>query len=164
MRSDRLSNGHSFGRSNGSSCGFCEQPSVSRPLRTTKDILACLEFFKDKKQEYFVTLSLDGAGNLILRRIVTIGLLDVSLAHPREVFAGVITDRAASLVIAHNHPSGIAEPSSEDIKTTQQLMAAGVLLGMPLIDHVIVAKDNYFSFREEGLIDGYSLSKQMRYD
>lgn len=109
MRSDHT-NGHSFGRNNGSSCVFCEQPTVSKTLSSTKDILACLDFFKDKNQEYFVTLSLDGAGNLILRRIVTIGLLDMSLAHPREVFAGPLTDRAASIIIAHNHPSGISEP------------------------------------------------------
>ena len=145
---------YSLGSGSGSSCGFCEQPTASKPLRTTTDILACLEFFKDKKQEYFVTLSLDGAGNLILRRIITIGLLDMSLAHPREVFAGVITDRAAGVIIGHNHPSGIAEPSSEDVKTTQQLVAAGILLGIPLLDHLIVTKDNYFSFREQGLIDG----------
>ncbi|MGH7196729.1 MAG: JAB domain-containing protein [Candidatus Saccharimonadales bacterium] len=152
MRSDRPKNDHSYGGSNGGKCVFCEQPIISKPLRSTKDILACLEIFRDKKQEYFVTLSLDGAGNLILRRIVTIGLLDVSLAHPREVFAGPLTDRAANVIIAHNHPSGMAEPSSEDIKTTQQLIAAGILLGIPLRDHVIVTKSGYFSFRERGLI------------
>lgn len=151
MGSDRT-NGHSFGRSNGSLCIFCEQPAISKPLHTTKDVLACLEFFRDKKQEYFVTLSVDSSGRLILRRIVTIGLLDVSLAHPREVFAGPLTDRAASLIIAHNHPSGVVEPSSEDIKTTQQLIAAGILLGIPLRDHVIVTKAGYFSFRERGLL------------
>jgi len=152
MRSDRLSNDHSYGGSNGSQCGFCEQPDVSKPLRSTQDILACLEFFRDKRQEYFVTLSVDSGGRLILRRIVTIGLLDMSLAHPREVFAGPLTDRAASVIAVHNHPSGICEPSSEDIKTTQQLVAAGILLGMPLEDHVIVTKTGYFSFREQGLI------------
>jgi len=62
-------------------------------------------------------------------------------------------DRAASVIICHNHPSGIAEPSKEDIKTTQQLVAAGILLGIPLRDHIIVTKSGYFSFREEGLID-----------
>lgn len=152
MRSDRLSNGHSFGRSNGSSCVFCEQPTISKPLHTAKDVLACLEFFRDKKQEYFVTLSVDSGGRLILRRIVTIGLLDMSLAHPREVFAGPITDRAASVIIAHNHPSGVCEPSNEDIKTTQQLIAAGILLGIPLRDHLIISKSGYVSFRERGLI------------
>jgi DNA repair protein RadC len=153
MRSDRIKNDHSYGGSKGGSCSVCRPPTVSKPLRSTKDILACLEHFRDKKQEYFVTLSLDGAGNLIERRVVTIGLLDVSLAHPREVFAGVITDRAASVIIGHNHPSGVAEPSKKDIETTQQLIAAGILLGIPLRDHVIVTKKGHFSFRERGLID-----------
>lgn len=154
MGSDCVRSDRSYGGSNGSQCGFCEQPTVSKPLHTTQDVLACLEFFRDKKQEYFVTLSLDGAGNLILRRIVTIGLLDVSLAHPREVFAGPLMDRAAGVIIAHNHPSGIAEPSGEDIKTTQQIVAAGILLGLPVLDHIIISRAGHFSFREQGLIDG----------
>lgn len=152
MRGDYPNSSRSYGGSNGGECVFCEQPTISKPLRSTKDILACLEFFKDKKQEYFVTLSLDGAGNLILRRIVTIGLLDVSLVAVREVFAGPLTDRAKSVIVAHNHPSGIAEPSSEDIKTTQQLAAAGVLLGIRMEDHLIVTETGYFSFREHGLV------------
>lgn len=108
----------------------------SKPLLTTTDaILAQLKFIRNKRQEYFICFSLDSAGRLIARRIVTIGLLDVSLAHPREVFAGPLKDRAASVIIAHNHPSGAASPSKEDIKTTQQLVAAGILLGIPLDDH-----------------------------
>lgn len=135
------------------SCLVCQQPTVSRPLRSTKDVLACLEHFRNKKQEYFVSLSLDSGGRLIKRRVVTIGLLNVSLAHPREVFAGPLTDLAASIILAHNHPSGVAEPSGEDIKTTQQLVAAGILLGIPLVDHVIITKMGYFSFREQELIE-----------
>ncbi|HSX42717.1 MAG TPA: JAB domain-containing protein [Candidatus Saccharimonadales bacterium] len=134
------------------SCVICQQPSITTPLRTSEDVLACLEHFRDKKQEYFVTLSLDSGRRLIARRVVTIGLLNVSLAHPREVFAGAITDRAASVIICHNHPSGVAEPSDEDIKTTQQLIAAGILLGIPLDDHFIVTETGYFSFREQGLM------------
>jgi len=152
MRGDRVRNDRSYGGSNGSSCIFCEQQPVSKPLRPTKDVLACLEFFRDKKQEFLVCLSVDGDGRLILRRIVTIGLLDQSLVGVREVFAGPLTDRAKSIVLAHNHPSGIAEPSSEDIKTTQQIVAAGILLGIPLREHLIVTRDNHFSFRESGLI------------
>lgn len=155
MRSDRTDKSdHSYGGSKGGECVFCQQPTVSTPLHTTKDVLACLEHFRDKKQEYFVTLSLDSGSNLIERRVVTIGLLDVSLAHPREVFAGPIMDRAASIIIAHNHPSGVAEPSKKDIETTQQLIAAGILLGIPLRDHVIVTKAGYFSFWEQGLLRG----------
>jgi DNA repair protein RadC len=124
-----------------------------RPLLTTTDaILAQLNFIRNKKQEYFICLSLDGAQRLITRRIVTIGLLDVSLAHPREVFAGPLKDRAASVIIAHNHPSGNASPSGEDIKTTQQLAAAGILLGIPLQDHYIITKKMHYSFKRHHLI------------
>lgn len=100
-----------------------------------------------------MTLSVDGDGRFILRRIVTIGLLDVSLVGVPEAFAGPLTDRAKAVIVAHNHPSGIAEPSSEEIKTIQQLAAVGVLLGILLEDHLIITKTGYFSFREQGLID-----------
>lgn len=125
----------------------------SKPLLTTTDaILAQFGFIRNKRQEYFVCLSLDSAGRLIARRIVTIGLLDVSLAHPREVFAGPLKDRAAAVIIAHNHPSDDAQPSKQDITTTQQLIAAGQLLGVPLRDHIIIAKTCHYSFKHHYLI------------
>lgn len=118
----------------------------TKPLLSTEDFLGCLDFIRNKRQEYFVCLSLDSGSRLITRRVVTIGLLDVSLAHPREVFAGPLKDRAAAIIIAHNHPSGIAEPSKDDIKTTQQLVAAGQLLGIEVRDHVVVTSKHWFSF------------------
>jgi len=136
-------------------CPLCQSPYVpprDKLIRTTKDILSCVEHFRDKKQEYFICLSLDSGQQLITQRIVTIGLLDSTLVHPREVFAGPLMDRAASVVIVHNHPSGIAEPSNEDIKSTQQLVAAGILLGIPLKDHVIVTSASHFCFTEQRLV------------
>lgn len=136
-------------------CPLCENPLPvlnSKPLLKTKDVLACLDHFRDKRQEYFVCLSLDSGQRLIARRVVTVGLLDATLVHPREVFAGPLTDRAASVIVAHNHPSGDAEPSKADIKTTQQLAAAGILLGIELRDHVIVAAEKHFSFRNHQLL------------
>lgn len=97
-------------------------------------------------------LSLDSGGQLIKRRTVTIGLLDMALAHPREIFAGPLKDRAASVIVAHNHPSGITAPSREDVKTTQQLVAAGILLGIPLADHIIVSTSSHYSFKSNSLI------------
>lgn len=127
--------------------------SKDKPLLTTIDaILAQLKFIRRKKQEYFVCLSLDSAQRLIARRVVTIGTLTSTLVHPREVFAGPLKDRAASIIVAHNHPSGIPQPSKEDLKTTQQLAAAGALLGIPLEDHVIIAKRGCYSFRKAGLL------------
>ncbi len=124
----------------------------TKQLVVSKDMLPYLKFIRHKRQEYLLSLSLDSAGRLITRRTVTIGLLDVSLAHPREVFAGPLKDRAARVVIAHNHPSGEAEPSNQDIITTQQLIAAGQILGVPLHDHIIITAKDYYSFRQNGLI------------
>lgn len=121
-------------------------------LVSSRDILPYLKFIRSKKQEYFVCLSLDSGRQLIKRRVVTIGLLDLSLAHPREVFSGPLKDRAASIIIAHNHPSGIIQPSKQDIQTTQQLIAAGQLLGIGVWDHIIVTKTDHFSFKDEGFL------------
>jgi DNA repair protein RadC len=127
--------------------------SKARPLLTTTDaILTQLNFIRNKKQEYFVCLSLDSSQRLISRRIVTIGLLDVSLVHPREMFAGPLKDRAKAVIVAHNHPSGDPTPSKQDIGTTQQLVAAGILLGVPLQDHIIVVVNDHYSFKYHSLI------------
>ena len=122
------------------------------PLKTAADLIARLDDIRDKKQEYLVALTLDGGQRLIAQRTVTIGTLDAVMAHPREVFADAITDRAASLVVAHNHPSGDLEPSHNDIGLTQQLVAAGQLLGVELRDHIIVTKTDYFSFRQHHML------------
>ena len=104
-----------------------------------------LSDIRDKKQEYFLYLTLDGANHLIAKRIITIGTLTASLVHPREVFAEAITDRAASIIVAHNHPSGNLEPSQADREVTERLRDAGDLLGVKLIDHIVVTKDSYSS-------------------
>lgn len=95
---------------------------------------------RNKKQEYFVVITLDGGNRLIAKRVVTIGTLTASLIHPREVLADAITDRAASVIIAHNHPSGNLDPSQADLDTTARLHAAAELLGINLVDHIIVTK------------------------
>jgi len=122
------------------------------PLNSLKDVLARLDSIRDKQQEYVVCLSLDGGQRLIAQRTVTIGTLDASLAHPREIYADAIADRAACIIVAHNHPSGEVLPSAKDITLTQQLAAAGQILGIGLRDHLIVAKADHFSFRQHHLI------------
>lgn len=122
------------------------------PLRTQADILARLADVRTKQQEYFISLSLDGGQRLIAQRTITIGTLDAVMAHPREVFADAIADRAATMIVAHNHPSGDAKPSQKDITLTQQLVAAGQLLGIPLRDHIIVTKTEHFSYRQHHLL------------
>lgn len=81
---------------------------------------------------------------------MSIGLIDRAPVHPREVFADALADRASGIVVAHNHPSGTLEPSVADIEATRQLQAAGQVLGIPLLDHIIFNRTGYISFLEEG--------------
>lgn len=111
-----------------------EQPIIDSPEKAAEQ----LADIRDKKQEYFVCLTLDGANRLIAKRTITIGTLTSSLVHPREVFADAITDRAASIIIAHNHPSGNLEPSNADKEVTLRLKEAANILGVKLRDHLIV--------------------------
>lgn len=114
-----------------------ERPIIDSPEKAVEQ----LADLRDKKQEYFVCLTLDGANRLITKRIISIGTLTSSLVHPREVFAEAITDRAASIIVAHNHPSGNLEPSQADRDVTERLREAGELLGISLLDHLIITKD-----------------------
>ena len=109
------------------------------------DVVVQLADVRSKKQEHFVCMTLDGANRLIQRRIVSVGILNASLVHPREVFADVITDRAAGIIVAHNHPSGTTTPSPEDIQTTKRLKEVAELLGIGFYDHLIVTADDYRS-------------------
>ena len=116
-----------------------ERPVIDSPEKAV-ELLADI---RDKKQEYFVCLTLDGANRLIAKRVVTIGTLTASLVHPREVFADAIADRAASIIVAHNHPSGSMRPSQADIETTNRLKRAGELLGIPLMSHLLITKQSF---------------------
>ena len=121
-------------------------------ITETKDVLPLISDISNKQQEYFICISLNGANDVIEKRIVTVGLLDKSQVHPREVFADVITDRAASVIFAHNHPSGELNPSNSDLKIHEQLTEAAKILGIKVLDHIIVSKREYYSFQESGLI------------
>lgn len=122
------------------------------PILTEQDILTRLQDIRSKKQEYLIALSLDGGRRLIAQRTITIGTLDTLLAHPREIYADAISERAAGIIVGHNHPSGDAQPSERDIALTQQLVASGQLLGVPLLDHLIVTTSGHFSFKQHHLI------------
>ena len=121
-------------------------------IQKAKDVLPLIMSIADKKQEHFLCLSLNGANEVIGNRVVTVGLLNSSQVHPREVFADVISDRAAFVILAHNHPSGVLKPSSEDITINQQLIDAGKILGITVLDHIIITKKGYLSFKEAGLM------------
>lgn len=118
-----------------------ERPIIDSP----EAAVAQLADIRDKKQEYFVCLTLDGANRLIAKHTISIGTLTSSLVHPREVFADAITDRAASIIIAHNHPSGNLEPSQADREVTKRLQSAAILFGISLSDHIIVTPKGFSS-------------------
>lgn len=117
-----------------------------------RDILPLLADIAAKQQEHFICISLNGANEVIQKRIVTIGLLDKSPIHPREVFADALTDRAASVIFAHNHPSGELTPSDSDLKIHEQLIESAKILGIRVLDHIIISRKGYYSFRENGII------------
>jgi len=124
----------------------------NRRITDAKDVYEELKSFSTKSQEHFLTITLDGASHIINTRTVFIGTLNQSLVHPREVFADAIADRAAGIIIAHNHPSGTLEASRADISITQRLKEVSKLVGIELLDHVILSRHGYYSFSDEGLL------------
>lgn len=116
------------------------------------DALPFINHYSDRKQEHFLCISLNGAHEVIRVRVVSMGLVNRTLVHPREIFSDPLKDRAAAVLIAHNHPSGNTEPSQEDIDITRRIKNAGVILGIELLDHIIFTENAYYSFLEEGKI------------
>jgi DNA repair protein RadC len=107
---------------------------------------------KQTDREHFIAVFLDSNSKVIGINTISVGTLTESLVHPREVFKGAILANAASLICAHNHPSGIASASAADISVTQKLKEAGSILGIPVEDHVIIGDEGFTSFRQEGLL------------
>ena len=124
----------------------------NKKITSAKDVYEELKEYHNKKQEYFLALYLDGANHLIQTKIITIGILNQSLVHPREVFSYAIEKRCASIIVAHNHPSGILEASNEDINVTKRLKESGKILGIELLDHLIITNDGFVSLKEEGVL------------
>jgi len=123
-----------------------------RRINQPSDVIPLLTHWADRPQEHFLVLSLNGAHEVIRIRVISQGILNRTVVHPREVFVDPLRDRAAAIVCAHNHPSGNRDPSSEDRKLTKRLRQSGDLLGIPLLDHIIFTEEGYFSFLESGII------------
>lgn len=119
-------------------------------IETPADLLPLIRHYADRKQEHFIAASVNGANEIMNIRVVSIGLVDRTSVHPREVFADALTDRASGVMVAHNHPAGALEPSAWDIEITKQLKAAGEVVGVALMDHIIFNRGGYFSFLEAG--------------
>ena len=130
-------------------------PTAAVPIRTPRDVFERMAPYAEREAvEVFWLLALDAQHRLIggAPEAITRGILNSSLVHPREVFCAAIVSRAVSVILCHNHPSGDPTPSADDRAVTRQLVEAGRLLDMPVDDHVIVGKEAYLSFAEQGLL------------
>ena len=127
-----------------------------RSIRKDREVISSavevrgrLRYLELKDREHFVVLHLDVRNGLIGIETVSIGSLTATIVHPREVLKGALLCNSAGLIVAHNHPSGDSTPSPEDRDTTKRLSRAGEIMGIPLLDHIIIASDSYFSFKEK---------------
>ncbi|QQO09040.1 RadC family protein [Breznakiella homolactica] len=126
-------------------------PSGIRITHPT-DAFNVIRHYGNRRQEHFMCLSLNGAHEVMAVRIVTIGLVNRTIVHPREVYSDPILDRASAVIVAHNHPSGHLQPSQEDEDITVRLQAAADILGIRFLDHLIFSGNSYFSFSQDGRI------------
>jgi len=122
-------------------------------INNTDDVLNLVADIRNKKQEHIVTITLTGASNVIEKRTVFKGTINYSIVHPREIFSDALTDKAAGIIFVHNRPENDVEPSGIDRKIIKQLCDAAKLLGIQVVDHIIVTKNNHFSFQSEGLLE-----------
>jgi DNA repair protein RadC len=124
------------------------EPMVLLPL----NVYERLREYCGHRKESFIVLLLNTQQEIIAQEVVSVGTLNASLVHPREVFRSAISAGCASIIVSHNHPSGSLEPSAEDLQITKRLQDAGKLLGIELVDHVIISQQGYMSFRERNLL------------
>ena len=139
----------------------CLPARIRIRIRKPADCLPLFENVRNRRQECFVALTLDGVNQVIKSHEITVGLANQCQVHPRETYARAVEDRAVGLIIAHNHPSGSLDPSTDDLVTTRRLADAGRLMGITLYDHIIVAETGWISLRERfpdyfqrGALDG----------
>ena len=117
-----------------------------------QQVYETFRFLMEETKEVFITLHLDGKNRIICVDLVSVGSLNQSIVHPREVFKTALLSNAAAVLLIHQHPTGDPTPSSEDIAITRRLKEAGELLGLKVLDHIIVGESEYLSFVERGLL------------
>ena len=121
-------------------------------IDSAKDAVAQLSDMRDLKKEHFVVLYLNAKNQLVHKETISMGTLNANLVHPREVFEPALKYSAAQIIAAHNHPSGDPKPSEDDLEVTKRLTEAGKMMGIEVMDHVIISKNSYFSFKEEKIL------------
>ncbi|MBI5252887.1 MAG: DNA repair protein RadC [Euryarchaeota archaeon] len=122
-------------------------------VKTSSDVYAIVSpKLRSLKKECFIALYLDTKNQLLREDTISIGSLSANIVHPREVFKGAILESAAAVIIAHNHPSGDASPSNDDVELTKRLLSAGEIIGIKVLDHIIVGDGQFVSLKERGLM------------
>ncbi|MDI6809862.1 MAG: DNA repair protein RadC [Candidatus Eisenbacteria bacterium] len=132
---------------------FQDQKESTATLNTPEDVFKATAELKVHKKEHFVALYLNARNQLLRKEIVSIGSLNASIVHPREVFEPAVSNSALSVILVHNHPSGDSEPSVEDIAITKRLIRAGEIMGIDVLDHVIIGNGGFVSLRERGVFE-----------
>lgn len=125
---------------------------IHKKITGPYDIWDAIKHFADRHRELFILCTLNGAQALIQVHIISIGIINKTIVHPREILAEALNDRACAIIIAHNHPSGQLEASLEDIEITKRIKQTGELVGIPLLDHIIFSESNYISLKEQGYL------------
>lgn len=129
----------------------CERSSKQiYRIKQPRDAVNALKRYRKMKQEHFLVLTLDGEHKVIRVTVATVGILNRTLVHPREIFRRAIEDNANAIILSHNHPSGNTEPSEEDNEVTSRLSEAGKLLGISVLDHIIISPSGFYSYLESG--------------
>ena len=123
-------------------------PAKRRQIRTPSDVYPLIRHYSSRMQEHFLAISLNGAQEVLSINVCSIGLVNRTIVHPREVFSEALAQRATAIIVAHNHPSGILEPSVEDREVTRRLKKAGDILGIPILDHLVFSEDGFISMLE----------------
>lgn len=121
-------------------------------IKTPKDVIPFVRNYAVSQKEHFLLITLNGGHEIIQIHVVSVGTLNKTLIHPREIFSEAIKENAAAIIVCHNHPSGNCEPSDDDIETTRVLLNASQIIGIELLDHVIIDYEDYFSFLEHDLL------------
>ena len=121
-------------------------------IESVKDVVAQFSYLREKQREHLAALYLNARNEMIHKKHLFVGTLDANICHPREIFEHALNHNAASVILVHNHPSGDAEPSKADLEITKRIIEAGKIMGIDVLDHIIIAKNKVFSFKEKGLM------------
>lgn len=132
--------------------GRRRSPRLGRIVQTPEDVFRLISHYGSRDRENFLVVMLNGAHEITGVENVSVGLVNRTLVHPREVFTKAVEKKAAAIIVAHNHPSGYVEPSDEDVEVTMRLVSAAAVMGIPLLDHLVFSATEYFSMSESGIL------------